>query len=648
MIGPLARIFRKRRAFVVALALTLAVVGAQLWAGGSPVLATLEAQTLNWRFMVRGPVKPSGDVVLVLIDDRTIRELGQWPLSRHSVAAAVRALANDGARVVAFDLLFAGDSEPEEDRALADAIADAGSIVVPFAFTFAPGEANVGEVPEAVARSAYRVYRLPDGKVIDLPLAPKGLVAPVAEIAAAANGAHVSVLLDHDGSLRYDHPVIGYQGVFYPSLPIEVARLALGLAKDEVTVHFGEGIGLGETLVPTDGLMRLPTNHYGPRGTFPTYSLADVIGGRLPAGTFRHRIVLIGAAAIGVGDTFATPFGKSLPGVEHYASVVDNIIDDNVLVRGNWTLAVDVLAILLAGLSAAVLASLLSPLIAGLSMLALLGGWAVLTYAAFVSAGVWLNFTMPVAAAVIVFAWLSVGRAMGERGLRRSAERQRRNLARYVPTNLADSLAGRDTPYTEDRAQNAAVMFVDIVGFTTLGERMTPAEQLALLRGFHRRVEKAVRDYRGTIDKFIGDGASVTFGIPEPDSADALNAVLCARRLAEDIAGWTADLGTAGRSPITIGIGLHYGPVVVGEIGGENQVQLTITGDTVNVASRLEALTRTHGATIVASDALVEAARAADGATALDEFVELPKQTVRGRERPIVLWTWKKPELATE
>jgi len=648
MIGALARIFRNRRKAVVALGLALAVAGAHLWAGHGPVLATLEAQTLNWRFLLRGPIEPSGDVVLVLIDDRTIRELGQWPLPRHTIAAAVRTLAGEGARVVAFDLLFADAGEPDEDRALAAAIADAGGVVVPFAFTFALGEANVTKVPEAVARSAYRIYALPGGKDLDLPLAPQGLLAPATEIAAAANGAHVTVLLDHDGGLRYDHPVIGYRGAFYPSLPIEVARLALGLAKDQVAVQFREGIELGETLVPTDGLMRLPTNHYGPRGTFPTYSLADVIDGRLPGGTFKDRIVLIGGAAVGVGDTFATPFGKALPGVEHYASVIDNILHDNGLVRGNWTLAVDVLAILFGGLAAALIASLFPPLIAGLSTLALLGGWAAVNYAVFVSAGVWLNFTMPVAAAVIVFAWSSVDRAMGERHLRRGAERQRRNLARYVPTNLADSLAGRDRPYADDRVQDSAVMFVDIVGFSTLGERMSPAEQLDLLRGFHRRVERAVRDHRGTIDKFIGDGASITFGIPEPGPADALDAVLCARRLADDIAGWTADLGTAGQSPITIGIGLHYGPVVVGEIGGENQVQLTITGDTVNVASRLEALTRTHRATIVASDTLVEAARAAGGGTALDGFVELPEQTVRGRTGSLGLWAWREPRPTTE
>jgi adenylate cyclase len=274
----------------------------------------------------------------------------------------------------------------------------------------------------------------------------------------------------------------------------------------------------------------------------------------------------------------------------------------------------------------------------------LLAGWAGVNYAVFASAGVWLNFTMPVVATVTVFAWLSVGRAMGERRRRRGAERQRRNLARYVPANIVDSLAGRDTPYTEDRAQNAAVMFVDIIGFTTLGERMAPREQLRLLRDFHRRVERAARDHGGTIDKFIGDGASITFGIPEPGSADALDAVLCARCLADDIDGWTADLGTAGRSPITIGIGLHYGPVVVGEIGGENQMQFTVTGDTVNVASRLEAMTRTHGATIIASDALVEAARAVANGTALDGFVALAPQVIRGRAHPIGIWTWRKSE----
>ncbi|MGF1641847.1 MAG: adenylate/guanylate cyclase domain-containing protein, partial [Rhodospirillales bacterium] len=475
---------------------------------------------------------------------------------------------------------------------------------------------------------------------------PTGLVAPVETIAAAAETAHVTVVLDHDGHLRHDHPVIGYRGAFYPSLPIEVARLALGVAKDRAAVRFGEGIALGDRLVATDSRMRLPVNHHGPRGSFPSWSLARVIDGGVPAGTFRGRVVLIGGTAVGLGDTFASPFGRALPGVEHYASVVDNVVRGDGLVRGDWTLAADVLAIVAGGLAAAAFTALFSPLIAGAATLVLVVAWGAVALAAFVAAGVWLTVTMPVAATLAVFAWSSVERAMGERRRRRSAERQRRNLARYVPTNLADTLAGRDAPYTADRRQDAAVMFVDIVGFTTLGQRMSPDQQLALLRGFHRLVEGAVRDHRGIIDKFVGDGASASFGIPEPGPADALDAVCCARRLAADVAGWRGDSKTGPLPDVAIGIGLHYGPVVVGEIGGDRQVQLTVTGDTVNVASRLEALTRTHGATIVASESVIAAARAAGGGAALAGFVELPAQPVRGRDEPIRLWGWRPTDQA--
>lgn len=651
-----------------AVLLTLGVAVLYALAGNLPFFQSLEAQTLSWRFQMRGPAQPGRQVALLMIDDRTINALGQWPLSRTYLARAVRMLARDRARVIALDLLFTGPgqmSSPEvdaalraapsdqggstedpfrgrePDRVLAKAISDAGNVVVPFAFAFLPSQANVVALPDAIARTAYRVYRLPSDTGLALSIVPHGVVAPWPMIAEAAATAHVSVLLEQDGGLRYDHPVIGYRETFYPSLPIETARLFLGLTKEDVVVRFGQGISLADLTLPTDSQMRLLVNHYGPTGTIETYSFLDLIEGRVPDGTFQDRIAIIGGTALGVGDTFITPYSRTLPGAEYHATVINNILQDDFLVRRDWTSMLDIAAIVVAGLLTALLASARAPVLAGGMAAILMAAWGVVALAAFVWGNTWLNFTFPAGAIVVSFVWFAMTGAVHEQGLRRRAERHRRNLSRYVPSTVATTLADRDQPFQSDRTQDAAVMFIDMIGFTRLSETISPADGMTLLRAFHSRVEAAVSAHNGTLDKFMGDGAMATFGVPEPRATDCRDAVACARDLAKDIAAWRGELTAAGRPPVRIGIGLHHGPVMVGELGGKRQVQFTVTGDTVNVASRIEALTREHKATILASDAVIEAARATADEDATEGFVWLTNQHIRGRDRTVGLWGWR-------
>ncbi len=635
----------RRGALISGLLVILAVVALYLGAAATPTLRAIEAQTLDWRFRLRGPVPPGPETVLVLIDDRSIAALGGWPISRAEIAEAVRAIAADGARVIALDLLFAAGlpgslDEAEADRRLAEAIAEAGNVIVSYAFAFDSAVATATVPPPAVARSAFTVFHLPPGRHPATGLSPAGLVTPPEAFLSAGKPAHVSVLLDSDGGLRHEHPVIAYDGAFYPSLPLEAVRLYRDLGKDRVVPHIGAGIDIGAQRVPTDGDMRLPVRPYGPAGSFETRSFADLIRGEIPAGTFKDRIVLLGASALGVGDTFATAFTPQLPGLEHYAAVIDNMLRGRFLVRQDWTLALDILAIVVCGALAALTTLLFSPAMAGLAAAALLAAWAGLNQMVLVQAGIWLNLVFPAGAIVSAYLWFGVSRALREQRRRRDAERRQENLSRYVPSALADSLAESDSPYAGDREQAAAVMFVDIVGYTTMSETMAPERSMTLLRNFHGRVERAVQAHGGVLHQIMGDGAMASFGPPEPRADDAGKALACARALAAEVAGW--DEAHDGR-PIRIGIGLHYGAVMVGSVGGARQMQFTLIGDTVNVASRLESLTRQHRATIVASDALIAAARTAGGEMAVEGFVPLPDQTIRGREQPIGAWAWPGP-----
>ncbi len=662
-----------------ALGLTLLTVLVYATAGRTPAMRAVEAQTLDWRFALRGAIEPGSETVLLTIDDRSMASLGRWPMPRHLLAMAVTALAEDGARVIAFDLLF---TEPETtipadsnvailaarellvgqrpelapridallamehpDEALASAIAGANAVILPYAFRFAAADVSGTALPEAVARSAYRLSRAPPGYRPAL-AEPAAVLAPMPILAAQASVAHVNLLLDDDGSARYEHPVIGYRDRYFPSLPVESVRLYLGLARDDVELRLGDSILIGDRMVPTSAGMRLPVNHYGPAGAFESHALVDLIEGRVPAGTFTDRIVVIGASAVGVGSTFMTPYTRTLPGAEHHATVIDNILHDRFIVQRAWTVVLDVLAIVVAGLGTAALTARLPPTPARLAVTALLAAWCAVAFAAFAWAGLWLTFVYPLLAIALNLGWFTLTGAVAERRSRAVAERQRGNLARYVPQSVAASLADSDRPFALDRTQDAAVLFVDIVGFTALSEGLSAQDSMALLRDFLARVEQAVFAEGGTLDKFQGDGAMASFGVPEPGPGDAASALRAARALADDITAWNRDRAAEALPPVDIGVGLHFGEVLVGALGGTRQFQFTVAGDTVNVASRLEAFTRTCGATIAASDALVAAARDADGHDALEGFVAMPEQTLRGRARPITIWAWPAPDSA--
>jgi len=220
-------------------------------------------------------------------------------------------------------------------------------------------------------------------------------------------------------------------------------------------------------------------------------------------------------------------------------------------------------------------------------------------------------------------------------------ERARSNLARYFSPNLVDELALSDEPLRTTRQQDVAVLFVDVVGFTGLASAAAPDAVIGLLRDFHRRMVAAVFAHGGTVDKYLGDGLMVTFGTPRPAPDAAARALACARAMLDAVQAWSRERTARGEAPIRIGVGAHYGPVVLGDIGDERHLEFAVVGDTVNVASRLQELTRSLGVTMVASDALVAGARrAGDAAPGL-----VPHGTidVRGRDGALSVWVARAP-----
>lgn len=221
---------------------------------------------------------------------------------------------------------------------------------------------------------------------------------------------------------------------------------------------------------------------------------------------------------------------------------------------------------------------------------------------------------------------------------RAAAERARANLARYFSPNIVDMLAARDEPFGAVRRQTVAVLFVDIVGFTQMAEHMPPESVVTMLRQFHELMTAQIFACGGTVEKYIGDAIFAVWGLPSSTDADAANALRCAKGMIDALAAWNAERTGRGEAVLAIGIGLHYGPAVVGDVGSEQSLSFTVIGDTVNTASRLQTLTRTFGTPLVASDDLVRAARAARG-DGFERLEDRGEQALRGRSVAVRVWT---------
>ena len=228
--------------------------------------------------------------------------------------------------------------------------------------------------------------------------------------------------------------------------------------------------------------------------------------------------------------------------------------------------------------------------------------------------------------------------------LRKAAERARANLSRYFSPNIVELLATQDEPLGTVRRETIAVLFADIVGFTRMAESMTPEAVMAMLREFHLRMTDQIFATGGSVDKYIGDEIFAVFGVPNASADDAANALTCADLMLNELERWNVERERNGEPPLAIGIGLNYGPAVLGDVGSEHSMSFTVIGDTVNTAARLQALTRTLQTPLVVGDPLVSAASmsSSDSAAALlNELQDQGERTLRGRAGAIRIWTRK-------
>ncbi|WOH56958.1 MULTISPECIES: adenylate/guanylate cyclase domain-containing protein [Bradyrhizobium] len=221
----------------------------------------------------------------------------------------------------------------------------------------------------------------------------------------------------------------------------------------------------------------------------------------------------------------------------------------------------------------------------------------------------------------------------------KKVERERANLARFFSPAIVDQLVGIHIPFSFARSQPAAVLFADMIGFTAFSSGKSPALVIGLLRDLLRFLSEAVFLHHGSIDKFLGDGLMAFFGPPLTSLRDATNAAACALEIVNSIEHWNHRHADCSEEALRVAVGIHYGEVIQGDVGSEKQLELTLVGDTVNIASRVEAYCRNLGAAVLVTDAFMQALLAEGSLELAKAFTDEGLHMLRGRKEPIHLFS---------
>ena len=653
------------------------------------LLVRLEDASLDARFVLRGPRPAGHEVKLVLVDEPSIRELGRWPWSRDKHARLIEALREDGAKVVGYDVIFS-ESEVTEylkglgeisqaaglekkasselqailrskmeaantDAQFAQSLHRAGNVVLALPLivpveNIVTTKPRFPEAPEFIHKALFMLIRESrSGEALE-PYQATDSIPPLKHFAdAAVSLGHVFSIPDLDGITRHEYLAIRYgtEQEYYPSFGLEVARLYLGVPRDRMSLILGVGVRLGEVVIPTDQKARMLIDHVGPEGSLPHVSATDVIHRRFPPGTFTGKAVLIGASALGTYDQKAVPFSANFPGVEKNATVVENILHRRFLYRSVWADPTDFGLILLFGLGVGTALTRMRALQGTALAVSATIGYIVLAQYLFVAHGLWIGVVYPLLTVGLVFTSVTVLKFMTEE---KQAKEIRAMFSSYVsPRIVSELIKDPEKARLGGHRRELTMLFADVVGFTTFSERRTAEEVVTQLNEYLGAMTEVVFQWNGTLDKFVGDAVVVFWGAPldQPDHAEL--AIKCAlhmrKRLEELQAKWRAE----GKVPLDNGIGINTGEALVGNMGAEGKkMDYTMIGDHVNLAARVEGLTRKFKAPIVISEYTLEHIKPIlategdpDSGGRLGHILiqGLGTVKVKGKDRPVVVYS---------
>lgn len=603
--------------------------------------------------------EPDRRVVIVDIDEASLRKVGRWPWSRYRIASLVERLNEAGAVVIAFDVLF---SEPERnpvneimsqlqnddrlaqikqpletlapaldaDRALANTLSGADVIL---GYVFNPNiAASSGQLPPALTLTDPQLVH----KLALPPMQGYSAPLPVLQQAASAGG-FFSIRPDIDGVVRRAPLLARYNGKLYGSLALETVRRYMFLNRVKLETGAINGREYIDFLkldkakqIPTDGEGRILIPFRGHQGSFPYVSAEKVLSGHADPNLFAGSIVLVGTTAPGLFDLRATPLDAVYPGVEVHANLIAAMLDDHYLVVPSWADAANLLFELFVGLTLVLLLPRLSLFWLFALTLATVGivigvtGWLWAQY----------GLVLDLAGPLLLIAGIAVGNlSWGFFYESLIRHRLKDMFGQYVPPELVDEMSERPDEFdAEGKARELSVLFADIRGFTTISESLSADELKRFLNRFFTPMTRVIFNRHGTIDKYVGDMVMAFWGAPIKDEQHAVHAIDAALDMLAETQRLKGEFDKQGWPEVTIGIGINSGMMSVGDMGSEYRRTYTVLGDSVNLASRLEGTTKYYGLWLVVGERTRELAG--------DTFVyrELDRVQVKGKARAIQVY----------
>jgi adenylate cyclase len=606
----------------------------------------MELKLYDLKFRVRGPKPASGKVVIVGIDDDSLKLVGRWPWSREDQARLVNRLKAAGPRVVILDITFPEKQETASirslanlcqeiikrggskdivalvereqnrasvDRQMAAAIRQGAPTILGFFFRNVGGTTRGLDkadlmTPYFVQASTYNVVRLLDTKPSEVPLIMAASVElNIPEINQAAAGAgYFNMLPDVDGTVRWFPMSVLYGPDFFQPMGLAGVSQYLGKLTTAITLSQAgvEEIRLGKEIIPVDRHGRMLINFLGPPGRVPTYSAAAVLEDSLPPGALKDKIVLVGATAVGIYDLRVTPFSGINPGVEIQATVMDNLLQKSFIRLPPFHLPLMILILLGLGVLLGVVLPRLSAAWSFVFTLLLLEGYTMGNYLLFSRLGIQLELFYPLTEIVGVYLGITMQRFLAEE---RERVRIRKAFESYVaPTVVQQMLKHPEALRLGGERRVITLLFTDIRGFTSMSENLDPESLVKLLHDFLNPMSNTIINQGGTIDKYMGDAIMALFGAPLEQTDHASKACRAALEMRTTLEALNQQWEEEGRPPLRIGVGVNSGPVAVGNMGSDRLFDYTAIGDNVNLASRLEGLNKYYGTNILISQATAD------------------------------------------
>ncbi|MDQ1330981.1 MAG: adenylate cyclase [Thermodesulfobacteriota bacterium] len=641
---------------------------------GIPFLDLMELKTVDLRFESRGNIPTTSNVVLAVIDEKSIAKEGKWIWPRSKMAELVIRLSNAGAKVIAFDIGFLEADEKstvraiediqkkmedldqdnpslskyledlkyhtDNDRLLANAIRSSKAKVI-LGYFFQTDEASAGHIGENEIRmhqknvqgSEYKSISYSSEQARTAPLietySPQSNIKVISE--TTDHSGYFNMFPDEDGVVRWLPAVLKCRESLYAPLSVVTVSAFLDSQLSVQLYEYGVGeIKIGNMPIQTDEIGRIIINYRGPGKTFPHIPVTDILKGDADANLIKDKIVLVGATAVGVYDLRVTPFSNVFPGLEIHANVIDSILGKDIMYHPSWANLFDIFAIIIAGLVLGILIPRTSVLAGAAASLLLFFGYILLCQFLFSGKGWILNLVYPLSVMIIVYVSITLYRYIAE-------SKQKKFIRDAFSTYLAPSVVKQliDSPEKLNlggQERDITAFFSDVQGFTGISETLSPKELVELLNEFLTEMTDIILEYEGTVDKFEGDAIIAFFGAPNdlPNHSEvACRACIKMQKRLDTLRNkWKQEK----RPGLKMRIGLCSGNAVVGNMGSKNRMDYTMMGDTVNIAARLEGVNKIYGIYTLISDTTFAAA--GNGIVTR----EIDSVNVVGRNEPVTIY----------